>query len=393
MKLVFFCGALEAGRNGVGDYTRRLAAACVAQGVDCTVIALHDPYVTRTSDRSAGNVRLLRLPAAESWPDRLATAARQLRLLEPDWVSWQLVAQAFHPRGFLPTSLLKQAPTLRGTRCHVMMHELWLGLETGASWRSRGIGWLQRRGLLCLLDQLDPDCLHTSNPAYQQALATEGYDAGILSLFGNIPVDEKSSGPENPLTRWLPDLTRPESAGARPLVALTFGTLHPQWHPAATVKWFAATAQRLGRTPALVALGRIGDRGAKLLSEFRRQGIPVGLTGELADAYVSQLLRTADFGIAPHPWALMGKSGAAAAMLDHGLPVLVPRDEWHLRGGTEADLSGVDRLLARLKDLDAAATDRWLARRQTPRPALPRVTAAFLKSLEMAPLHLVPATR
>jgi len=96
---------------------------------------------------------------------------------------------------------------------------------------------------------------------------------------------------------------------------------------------------------------------------------------------LSHLLRAADFGLAPHPWALIGKSGAAAAMLDHGLPVLVPRDEWRLRGGAGPGTADGDPLLVRLAGLDAAATDRWLARRHEPRPALPRITDAFLQTL------------
>jgi hypothetical protein len=36
----------------------------------------------------------------------------------------------------------------------------------------------------------------------------------------------------------------------------------------------------------------------------------------------------ADFGVAASPWQLIGKSGSAAAMLDHGLPVIVSRDDF-----------------------------------------------------------------
>ena len=65
-------------------------------------------------------------------------------------------------------------------------------------------------------------------------------------------------------------------------------------------------------------------------SSFNAQGVPVGETGELATADISHLLGAADLGIASHPWALIGKSGAAAAMIEHGLPVLVPRDDSQL---------------------------------------------------------------
>jgi hypothetical protein len=380
MNILFLCGSLEAGRDGVGDYTLRLAGECAAREHGCTVIALHDPYVERVTDMTPGNVRLIRLPATEPWPERLACAAQHLQRLAPDWVSWQFVAQGFHPRGFLPAALLQNAPDLRGPRCHVMLHEPWLGLEAGAAWRSRAIGWLQRRGVLCLLDQLGPDCLQTSNAAYQQALMREGLDAGVLELFGNVPIADDFPGKGTTLARWLPASLH--HIGSAPLVALTFGTLHPQWQPAATVDWLLATARRLGRPPALIALGRAGSHAAAILDAFRQQGIPVGLTGELDAAAISHLLCAADLGIAPHPWALIGKSGAAAAMLEHGLPVLVPRDDWKLRGAAPLPPAAPDPLLVRLAGLDAARTDRWLAARRAPESALPRTADAFLEAME-----------
>ncbi|MBC8009655.1 MAG: hypothetical protein H7067_06130, partial [Burkholderiales bacterium] len=132
-------------------------------------------------------------------------------------------------------------------------------------------------------------------------------------------------------------------------------------------------------------IGRAGAHATALLGVFRERGIAVTETGELDHASVSRLFATADFGIAPHPWALIGKSGAAAAMLEHGLPVLVPRDDWRLRGIASPDSPASDPLLARLADLDPLATDRWLASRRPPTSALPLTTDAFLQALETCP--------
>ena len=390
MKLVFICAALEPGRDGVGDYTRRLAGECTARGHGCTIIALHDPHVTRVSEATAHDVRLIRLPAAAPWPDRLTCAADHLRRLAPDWVSWQLVAYGFHPRGFLPAALLQRAADLAGPRCQVMLHELWLGLEAGASWRARATGWLQRRGVLCLLAQLDPECVQTSNAAYQEVLRRAGLDARVLGLFGNVPIAAGDPAETRPLARWWPAANTPR--GDRPLVALTFGTLHPQWRPDATITWLLATARRLGRPPALIAAGRLGPSAAAILAAFRRRGIPVVTTGELDETTLSHLLRAADFGIAPHPWALIGKSGTAAAMLEHGLPVLVPRNDWRLRGASTLPFVAPNHLLVRLEGLTADDTDRWLAARRAPESTLPQIAGAWLENLETtaappAPIH------
>jgi len=379
VNIVFLCTSLESGRDGVGDYTVRLAEECATRGHDCTVIALNDPHVSRATDLTPDDVRLIRLPATQSWSERLASAGRHMRTLAPDWVSWQLVAYGFNPRGFLPAALLQAAPELRGPRCHVMLHELWLGLERGSSLRARLIGWLQRRGVLCLLEQLDPDYVQTSQATYQQAMQHEGFDAGVLDLFGNVPVAENSPASISPLSRWLP-----ADSGPKPLVAVTFGTLHPQWQPGATAQWLVATAQRLARRPILIVIGRAGTHAPALLEPFQQQGVHVVVTGELEVSDVSQLLAAADFGIAVHPWALIGKSGAATAMLEHGLPVLVPRDDWRLRRGSALPLAAADPLLVRLAGLDEAQTDRWLASRRAPASRLQSTVDAFLASLARA---------
>jgi len=96
---------------------------------------------------------------------------------------------------------------------------------------------------------------------------------------------------------------------------------------------------------------------------------------------VSQLLHAADFGIAAHPWALIGKSGAATAMLEHGLPVLVPRDDWTLRGGLADRGPAADPLLQRLSGLEAGTTAHWLARRRAPRSVLAKTVDQFLCAL------------
>lgn len=387
MKILFFCASLDAGRDGVGDYTRLLAEECVRQGHTCGIVALHDPAVSRPALETADSVPRLRLPAAAPWSTRLNLALRHQHTFSPDWVSWQLVAYGFHPRGLVPPALERGVARLRGPRCHAMLHELWLGLETGSTWRARATGWLQRRGVLRLLARLGPDRLHTSNASYQTALHAAGYDAGLLSLFGNVPVPRGALIAEGLLERWLPIAAATEKES--PLIAVTFGTLHPQWQPARTVAWLKAVAGRLGRTPMLLAIGRTGP-AADILNAFAQQRVRVGATGELDPRTVSDLFRLADFGIAPHPWALIAKSGAAAAMLDHGLPVVVPRDDWHLREGPAFPSNLADPLLKRLGDLNAERFPRWLAGRRAPQAARPRIAASFLQAL--APASPVPAT-
>jgi len=379
VNIVFLCPSLEPGRDGVGDYTRRLAHECAARGHTCRAIALHDPHVDAEIQTREGEVRFMRLPASHAWPDRVARATALVQGAEPDWVSWQFVGYGFHPKGFVPAALLQLAANLRELRTHVMLHELWIGLETTSRVWPRLVGWEQRRGLLHWLRQLAPAGLHTSNPAYQAELERHGLKAGVLGLFGNVPIVTEAAPEGTGLDRFLPGAVGEHRAAW--LVALTFGTLHPQWEPDSTVQWLVKTALRLDRKPALVAAGRVGAHQGRILGRFTAGGVPVSLTREQDATTISHLLQHADFGIAPHPWALIGKSGAAAAMLEHGLPVLVPRDDWQLRHCREQPAATSDPLLTRLADLDAAATDRWLASRRPSQAALPQIAGEFLHTL------------
>jgi hypothetical protein len=134
----------------------------------------------------------------------------------------------------------------------------------------------------------------------------------------------------------------------------------------------------------LVAVGRVGSHAPAALDVFARRGVEVIVTGEQDADAISGILSRADFGIAPHPWALIGKSGAAAAMREHGIPVLVPRDDWRLRGTGAPSGSDADTLLMRLHDVDTYGTERWLGSRRAPSSAVPRVADVFFGALERA---------
>jgi hypothetical protein len=148
-----------------------------------------------------------------------------------------------------------------------------------------------------------------------------------------------------------------------------------------TAQWLTATAKRLGRRPALVVAGRAGSQATSVINVFAQAGVATAATGEQDPRTLSQLLSAADLGIAPHPWALIGKSGVATAMREHGLPVLVPRDEWFLPGSV-VNTVPPDPLLMRLDELtDSGLVDYWLGQRRSATSSLPAITASFLEAL------------
>lgn len=381
MRILFLCSSLEPGRDGVGDYTRRLAAACANNGHDCHVLALNDHYAIHNSRELTGEACVIRRwPAGQPWAVRSAAIREHIATFKPDWTSWQMVSYGYHPKGILGEEFLQLAAAISSPRTHVMLHEIWIGLTRTDSLYARAVGWLQRRTILNFLRTVRPVHLHTSNAAYVAALARHGWQAGVLPLFSNIPITRAS--PDEcaaALARYLP----PDGYGRSPLLGVTFGTLHRQWEPSRAVRLLQNVAARHDRQPLLLAIGRTGPHGPDILHRIRRSGCTVATTGEVDPATVSCLLQAADLGIAPHPWALINKSGVVAAMLDHGLPVLIPRDDWHLRHGPTPAVTP-DPRIARLADLTGSTADAWLRRRHSPGDSFPATVHRFLAGLSPA---------
>lgn len=376
MNIAFLCSSLAAGRDGVGDYTRSLAEACQSRGHRSLLVALRDGHTENQSLGEEECGRVLRSPAGLPLPERVRGARLALEAFSPDVVSWQFVSYGYHRKGLVGREAGAFVQLQAGGRRHVMLHELWIGIDQHEPWRNRVVGAWQRRGLLRWLRALRPHRLHTSNTTYQRILAHQGWSADVLPLFGNLPI-----APARPdaLAPWLP-------GGGRGgwLVAVTFGTLHPQWEPEIAAARLRELAARRGQSLLLLACGRPGAHGPGLLRRFASAaGAAVAATDELPAERLSAILQAADCGIAPHPWALLGKSGAAAALLEHGLPVLVPRDDWRPRHDLPSSgAPGYDPLCARLTDLpEASDWEAWLSRRRIPQSRRSEVAAKFLSSI------------
>ncbi|HEX4085098.1 MAG TPA: glycosyltransferase [Chthoniobacteraceae bacterium] len=303
LKLVFLCGCAEPGRDGVGDYTALLAAECGRRGSEVLRIALRDPYVTGPR-QTAG---LLRLPAGSGWEP----AREAVRRFDPDVVSLQWVPYAFHARG-MPLGISGPlARLLDGRKAHLMCHETWVGANVGAGVKHRLAGAVQRASLRAIVKKLKPLCIHTSNDAYAALLTREGMAAELLPLFGSIPIAGVRAGrAEGPLRFGM------------------FGELHDVWPPEPLL----SRLLEAGRPIRIEHIGKIGRGGLLWKRMTKRDGITFQRHGEQPAERISQFLMDMDFGIATTPLALIGKSGTAAAMLEHGLPVIVNRDDVHYPG-------------------------------------------------------------
>jgi hypothetical protein len=335
MKIAFLCGSLEPWRDGVGDYTRRLAGDLQAAGHQVLVVALADPFIDHVVDlhQEPSGITVLRLPKTLWQARQLQAVQVALDSFAPDWVSLQLVVYAYDNRGLLRDmgQLLRR---LSGAALrHVMFHELWIGTALQCGIKERLVGWLQKQLLLRALKQWQPQLLHTSNPVYRQLLQREGLHALPLRVPGSIVIENISH--REARAALLARLSLSPEQGQQLLLAGVFGAVHPEWADPVVLRRLQATCAMHGRQLVLLHMGRGGVAGGTLwqqLSSTLSGTIALHSLGELPPRELSVVLRGLDMGLATTPWALAGKSSTIAAMLEHGVPVLVTRNDSQLRG-------------------------------------------------------------
>lgn len=359
MRISFICGTFADGRDGVGDYVARFAAGLMERGHAVQVIAIADRVVAEvTASSGAANVpETLRIPAAEWRRGRIEAAVNMLDAFRPDWTSLQLVPTAYEPHGVLIRTpwRLRRLPV--SGRRHLMLHELWFGDATGSSIKHRILGGVQRRLVVRAIGHWNPELIHTSNAVYRELLRRNRIDADILRLPANIPANLVRP------SRARGDLMAKCGFGgsdAAWLLAGVFGSVHPEWAEPRAFGPLVDAASRAGYQLAIVHFGRMSGP-CRVAWCGLRQGlsntVPLVDLGEMSPQAVSATVQALDIGLAATPWALIEKSGTVATLLDHGVPVLVTRDDYQLRHGPTPVPHG-HALLARSADEVLAMADR-----------------------------------
>jgi hypothetical protein len=337
MKIAFLCSNLEPGRDGVGDYTRRLAGELIRQGHSSVIIGLNDWHALKAlfeqQEIEGTSISVLRLPSTAPWNQRIVEARNWLDAFNPDWISLQFVTFGFHRKG-LCLGLGKRLAAINSKASwHIMFHELWLGLGEKSPLKHRVLGALQQTFILDLLSRLRPQIVHTQAEPYRKVLSRKKVAASILPLISNVPYATGDG--------WVgllePLLT--ESVGEHPdrtklYLAGIFGAVHPEWNAEQAVNILSPLVQKFQKHLVLVFLGRSGltpEAFNKFKSALRNRA-DVVTAGERNGFEISRILKSLDLGLATSPRQIIQKSGSVAAMLEHGLRVLVTRDDWRLRG-------------------------------------------------------------
>lgn len=313
MNILFICGSIEMGKDGVGDYTRRLAGECIRLGHKASIVAINDRFVKKLNNEPlldvCTNIPTIRIPSDLNDQSKKDIAGSFIQTQDPEWVSVQFVPFAFHPRG-IPFKLGGLLYSLvRDRRRHVMFHELWIGIYGSHTFKSVLLGSVQKLCIRYFLNKMQFNCVSTSNDCYLKELSD--LNAFHLPVFGNVPIAENGS------------LFKQREAE---LHAIVFGTITSDLYLfEEQLKWLLRFVQSKS---ILLKVYFIGNGGAM---EAKARSLVEEIVGEanfhslgfLQNPYLSFCISQMDIGISRADYQLFEKSGTTMSLLEHGLPVLL----------------------------------------------------------------------
>ncbi|MUP45422.1 glycosyltransferase family 1 protein [Gramella sp. BOM4] len=313
MKIVFICGSLEIGKNGVGDYVLRLAKEFVDRRIPTGILALHDSYVNgfqyESLEHNNKRISVLRLEDSLKRKTKLSLAKEWLMQIDPDWLSLQYVPYSFHKKGipFFLQHILKRLG--EGRKWHIMFHELWLGMNQGSPFKFQIYGIVQEFIIKKMIRSLNPSSIHTHATVYKLKLESYGFQIDQLPLFGNIQF-------------YPPDL---HHANSDKFDFAVFGKILPG---AKFEEFIRYLVTKMRDKYFFHFLGDNGSELQKWTSVLDTHKINYKIYGWLEEKEISRKLSICDLGITSTPYNLVEKSGTVAAMIEHQLGVICIGADW-----------------------------------------------------------------
>lgn len=375
MKILFICGCLEPGKDGVGDYILLLSKELILKGIEPVIIALNDPYVFDEKE-DLREFASYRLPSGTAWSSKVNKTKEWIDKNQPDHIIWQFVIYAYHPRGlaYWPLYLLKKL-LKNYSHISIMFHEIWIGAAKEDSIIEKCIGEIQRLIILDLVRELRPSFVFTSNQTYCRLLEKQGVRTNLLPLFSNIPF---LPGADKSLLECLRQ--KQQQIPDRSLKFGLFGRIPFNWNK----QNFIEQVQKIMKELPVVLLvaGRSDQMTAKELQKELKTDLPSLIFIELGEqpvSVISGFLQYVHFGITTNTLQTLGKSGVFAAYREHGVPAVnVGIKKEYFNDCTATD-EAVNHLILEMDD--NFSKNFKIVQNQVPKNTREEVTTKFLNIL------------
>lgn len=282
MRICFIAGEKNSGQCGITDYVELLAQELERVGHE-----IERYFINKGSRNFTG------LPNAELF-------------------SIQFAPYSYANKGLPKAVLNLLSKKIQNNKVHLNFHEIWVGAYPRASWKEKWTGLLQKKLILSFVKNCNPSSITTSNAAAIDRLKNEGIPAKFLYLFGNIPY--------SPTSNFSPCKEK--------LKVAFFGTTYTDFPYHKLSDFFSNLSQACGKKLEIILIGRQREDGGtdQLLSLCKKNNFLIQATGELSPDLISKQLQQCTLGVSTTPYDVIGKSGATAAMLEHGLTVLAYDD-------------------------------------------------------------------
>ena len=327
---VFLCGCLEMGKDGVGDYSRRLGSELIRQGHQVSIVAINDKYINdekleEYQEDAETKIETLRLSSIIDVNTRFLYAKEWIDKKRPEWVSLQFVPYSFHKKG-LPFHLPNKLRFLtEDTKVHVMFHEpmVWIGYTKVFSIKNTLVGTLQKIIIKRLVTKCRPDIINTSNQLYQLLLARISVRASILPLFSNIKV--KTYEPPHPDNLSGLNMSNRDNYW----IFVFFGRIRGELNENYLFENIVSIAEKSKKCVTFIFLGELGKNGDEKYYLWQKDYPKINFikTGFQNDDSISWYLSISDFAVTNVPPELADRSGTIAAFKEHGLPIIFTREE------------------------------------------------------------------
>ena len=317
MKILFITPSLEPGKDGVGDYSKRLGKlleTAPSEEVHCRFLSWNDGFV----DAHWNDENLLRIPSSYEESRKLEIAREFVANFAPDWISIQWVSHGFQAKGLFSAQIRSLSDLCSSFKVHWMIHEIWLGAKKESTIKERLIGFVQKRLYRKMFDQLKPALVTTQSKAYAYLLPEIGIPVSRLPLPSNIP----QTG-----SLFTKD--------TRKFIAGVFSHIHREVTTESFFPSFIEFCKELNRQPVVRHAGKNSEAGDCIWNDWIQKWgnqIQFESLGMLTEEKISEFLSSLDVGISMTPFALSDKSGVNAAFLEHRIPIFCLSDHVHFRG-------------------------------------------------------------
>ena len=362
MKIVFICGSLEPGMDGVGDYVQRIAGILKTKGHEVTLVALKDRYIKflQTEKNEIIQVSVYRIPAIFSMRKRYSIISKIIEELKPDWISLQYVGFSYERYGLpleMPFYLRDMA---RNSKLQITLHELWCGMDEFSKWTEQVLGFAQKLFLKSLITIVKPDLIFTSIEFYKDELSALGIKSIVAPVFGNIPLYEFA--PDDTWNKYtyesgLQLITKNLKDW---LVITFFGTVYPCPGLDNLLNSTLEAAKKENQSLAVISIGNNRLNNVEETIKLFRNTKYFSL-GILPAEIINRIFDLTTFGVLTSPANRLNKSGSAIAMLERGIPILIsPLDKTY---NIEMEKDGVHQVIASYNILSALDQRDGLSKR------------------------------